>query len=174
MGFKAEQFVKSVDENLFCAICHEVFDNPVGSKDGHLFCKDCVHIWLKKNTTCPLLGIGYLSKKYLVPQFTVKGIIDNLEVYCHPYGTQDKPSDDNQSNSQGRKEGKTEGRKEERKKGRKEGRKEGRFLKHTYFIPVQKSEILNLRPINMLQTAIYLIYAEQRNLLLDWKMKHAI
>ncbi|XP_031551617.1 TNF receptor-associated factor family protein DDB_G0272340-like isoform X2 [Actinia tenebrosa] len=92
MGFKAEQFVKSVDENLFCAICTEVFEDPVSCKDGHTFCKGCIHKWLEINRKCPMDN-NYLTKIYLFPQFTVKGIVDNLEVYCHPCAQAKAPSE---------------------------------------------------------------------------------
>ncbi|XP_031551618.1 TNF receptor-associated factor family protein DDB_G0290931-like [Actinia tenebrosa] len=92
MGLKPDQFVKGVDENLFCAICHEVFQDPVSCKDGHTFCKDCIHEWLKTNEKCPMDN-GFLTKEHLVRVLMASGIIDNLEVYCHPRTTQHKPSE---------------------------------------------------------------------------------
>ncbi|XP_031566528.1 TNF receptor-associated factor family protein DDB_G0277243-like [Actinia tenebrosa] len=89
MGFKAELFLKSIDENLFCSICHEVFEDPVSCKDGHTFCKDCITTWLKTNKKCPLDN-GSLEEKQLVRLLTVRGIIDNLDVYCHPQSFQNE------------------------------------------------------------------------------------
>lgn len=65
---------------------HDIFEDPVSCMGGHTFCKVCIYEWLKTSSNCPLdLLSGSLSQNSLVPQFTIKGIIDNLEVYCDPH-----------------------------------------------------------------------------------------
>ncbi|XP_031573206.1 TNF receptor-associated factor 5-like [Actinia tenebrosa] len=83
MGYKHEQFSKKLDQNIQCSICHEVFKELMSCTAGHTFCRECIHRWLQSNERCPADNT-YLDKKSLVPNLTVKGIIDDLDVYCHP------------------------------------------------------------------------------------------
>ncbi|XP_031556511.1 TNF receptor-associated factor 5-like [Actinia tenebrosa] len=84
MGFETKLFVRSVDKNLICAICHGVFNDPYGCKDGHSFCKHCItkELLLKKER-CPLDG-KRVQAKDLVRNLIVYNLIQNLEVWCDP------------------------------------------------------------------------------------------
>ena len=45
----------SVDEDLICAVCHDVLDDPVlACKADHPFCRKCFLAWDKKNKTCAM------------------------------------------------------------------------------------------------------------------------
>ncbi|XP_031573200.1 RING finger protein 151-like [Actinia tenebrosa] len=85
MGYKHEQFSKKLDQNFQCPICHEIFKEPMTCTAGHTFCGECIQRWLERNNRCPADNT-HLNKSSLVPNLTVKGIIDVLDVYCHPVG----------------------------------------------------------------------------------------
>ena len=55
MGILQRKFSGTVDPNLICSVCREVFDNPVRTKTcGHVFCQDCVGEWIRfGNDNCP-------------------------------------------------------------------------------------------------------------------------
>ncbi|XP_040888974.1 E3 ubiquitin-protein ligase TRIM39-like [Toxotes jaculatrix] len=44
------------DEDLFCAVCHHIFKDPVVLSCSHSFCKDCVRSWWreKQKSECPI------------------------------------------------------------------------------------------------------------------------
>ncbi|XP_031573198.1 TNF receptor-associated factor family protein DDB_G0272340-like isoform X3 [Actinia tenebrosa] len=83
MGFETKLFVRSVDKNLICAICHEVFNDPYGCKDGHSFCKDCITTWLETQERCPLDN-KRVQGKDLVRNLVADNMIHKLEVWCDP------------------------------------------------------------------------------------------
>jgi hypothetical protein len=67
---------------------HEVLEDPLSCKDGHAFCRVCIKEWLKTKNKCPSDN-GLLKEEDLVRVLTVSGIVDNLDVYCHPQDTDD-------------------------------------------------------------------------------------
>ena len=40
-------------EGLECSICQDLFKEPVESKYGHKYCKECILEWLQYKNTCP-------------------------------------------------------------------------------------------------------------------------
>lgn len=55
MGIVEEIFVEpTIQEDSFCAICHDVAYPPVETSCNHIFCKSCITEWLKFDNTCPL------------------------------------------------------------------------------------------------------------------------
>ena len=40
-------------EGLECSICQDIFKEPVETKYGHKYCKECIMEWLQYNNTCP-------------------------------------------------------------------------------------------------------------------------
>lgn len=72
-------------KNIFFS--HEVLQDPVSCKDGHAFCNECITKWLTTNNTCPSDNT-LLKKENLVRLLMVRGVIDNLEVYCQPQDTE--------------------------------------------------------------------------------------
>ena len=54
MGFDVVRFESPVDEELLCAICKGVFQDPVMAHCEHVFCSSCIEEWLKRQDTCPI------------------------------------------------------------------------------------------------------------------------
>jgi E3 ubiquitin-protein ligase SHPRH len=42
------------DEERICVICQATFDVGSLTKCGHLFCVNCLQIWLRNHRTCPV------------------------------------------------------------------------------------------------------------------------
>jgi hypothetical protein len=57
MGFSPSLFIDEPNQELICAICHDVQDTPTSCPCGHTFCDDCLDEWtdrnLGTNKTCP-------------------------------------------------------------------------------------------------------------------------
>lgn len=51
------------DDNAVCPICQDKYSNPVQLKCKHVFCQDCVTIWLDREQTCPMCRAKVSSKK---------------------------------------------------------------------------------------------------------------
>ena len=43
-----EDFVEAVDEDLQCLICHLPLKEPIQTKCGHRFCKDCLEEYIRR------------------------------------------------------------------------------------------------------------------------------
>ncbi|XP_031570935.1 E3 ubiquitin-protein ligase NRDP1-like, partial [Actinia tenebrosa] len=83
-GYKTEQFVDKIDDNLLCPICHDVLRDPIMScEEGHSFCRYCIGQWLRSVDRCPLDN-SLIEDRNFSRNLTVRGVIDNLKVYCHP------------------------------------------------------------------------------------------
>lgn len=53
MGFDVERFVDSIDEDLKCDLCSGVFDDPVATSCGHVYCYQCILKWIGEKRSCP-------------------------------------------------------------------------------------------------------------------------
>ncbi|XP_031551923.1 TNF receptor-associated factor 5-like [Actinia tenebrosa] len=92
MGYRREDFVEKVDENLICLICHEVLADPQQCKEGHIFCKECIKAWLNHKCRCPMDNTA-LRFESLMPSVFAKNIIQNLKVFCHQPGNDAQVAD---------------------------------------------------------------------------------
>ena len=56
MGFDITRFESTVDDELICAICEGVLQNPIQVVScEHVFCSDCLDQWIAKGKkNCPL------------------------------------------------------------------------------------------------------------------------
>ncbi|XP_076286699.1 E3 ubiquitin-protein ligase NRDP1 elgi isoform X1 [Lasioglossum baleicum] len=61
MGFDLTRFQGEVDQELICAICSGVLEDPVQVSNmlqapecEHTFCRTCITEWIKRQATCPL------------------------------------------------------------------------------------------------------------------------
>ncbi|XP_016356746.1 RING finger protein 151-like [Sinocyclocheilus anshuiensis] len=65
-GYEVEQFVDTPDDDLICVICRAVLRCPVRLKCNHVFCKECILQWMKRQVKCPFKlskSIGRLAIK---------------------------------------------------------------------------------------------------------------
>ena len=70
-----------VPKYLICAICSEVYKNPVCLSCSHTFCRACIETWLVSNKTCPICRAP--SNKKLISEDLIAGYaINDLEVIC--------------------------------------------------------------------------------------------
>ena len=81
MGYSKDIFITQINHNLLCAICKDIFEDPVCCPEGHTFCNQCITDWVNRQKVCPLdrkkLYITLLRK-----ELTIKNIIDELKVKC--------------------------------------------------------------------------------------------
>jgi hypothetical protein len=77
MGHHVEIFTTSPPDSCICAICHDVFKDPICFKEycGHTFCDDCA----KEIRSCPTCRKEVSGT---VPNFFARETIGALEVNC--------------------------------------------------------------------------------------------
>jgi hypothetical protein len=75
-------FIDEVSDDFVCtAICHCVLMKTSQCKEGHVFCEECIHNWLKTKNTCPVC-IQPLTKETLSSNRTLDNIITRKQVRC--------------------------------------------------------------------------------------------
>ncbi|KPP66133.1 RING finger protein 151-like, partial [Scleropages formosus] len=52
-GYDVDLFVDTPHHDLICPICHGVFRCPVTAVCSHVFCRNCILEWIKRQETCP-------------------------------------------------------------------------------------------------------------------------
>lgn len=57
---------KKIDDDYTCPICYENEREFGETKCGHSFCIDCIHLWLKKNKTCPYCRMQLTDDKIII------------------------------------------------------------------------------------------------------------
>mmetsp|Transcript_56834 Transcript_56834/g.113048 ORF Transcript_56834/g.113048 Transcript_56834/m.113048 type:complete len:379 (+) Transcript_56834:60-1196(+) len=87
MGISDDQLVNPgcVSETLRCAICTEIYDDPVfsgGRPCQHVFCRACIEKALQKRARCPSCRAP-LPKARLQPHLVMRNLLDELLVYCN-------------------------------------------------------------------------------------------
>ncbi|KAI9329600.1 WD40-repeat-containing domain protein [Obelidium mucronatum] len=76
------EFVSKPTSRLFCAICQDVFQDPLISiVCNHSFCAKCITESLRLEAHCPLCR-KYLQANDLHTNLVLKGITDELVAYC--------------------------------------------------------------------------------------------
>ena len=89
MGIHQWKFSDKVDPNLICSVCREVFENPVRTTCGHVFCRQCVSEWLSfGNDNCPECRKA-LKEEDVSADRLIASLIGNLVVHC-PNGKEQK------------------------------------------------------------------------------------
>jgi len=54
----------SIDSKLLCSICLNPFLQPKWTPCKHIFCSDCIELWLKKDSSCPICRQIIRKKKF--------------------------------------------------------------------------------------------------------------
>jgi hypothetical protein len=83
MGIHQRKFIGTVDPNLVCSVCREVFDIPVRTSTcGHVFCQQCVGEWLRfGNENCPECRKALKESDISVDRL-LSSLIGNLIAHC--------------------------------------------------------------------------------------------
>lgn len=86
MGLADDQLVNpgSVSETLRCAICTEVYDDPVfcsGRPCQHVFCRACIEQALEQSSRCPTCRAP-VKRARLQPHWVMRNLLDELLVHC--------------------------------------------------------------------------------------------
>jgi serine/threonine protein kinase len=66
------------DDALLCPITLELFRDPVMARDGHTYERKAIEEWIQKNGTSPITS-QQISTEHLVPNYTVKKMVDQFE-----------------------------------------------------------------------------------------------
>ncbi|XP_067285683.1 RING finger protein 151 [Pseudorasbora parva] len=80
-GYEVEQFVDTPDDDLICVICRAVLRCPVRLKCNHVFCKECILQWMKRQVKCPCCRQPIDQNQMLV-LFKLSKSIGRLSVKC--------------------------------------------------------------------------------------------
>jgi hypothetical protein len=90
MGLSTDLFLsKKIDDNLLCAICHDVLEDASSMKCGHTFCQGCIKPI--RGNSCPTCR-KINAKKTVTPNIVLRGLIGNLEVRCVSAGNNNSSS----------------------------------------------------------------------------------
>jgi len=52
-GYPLEWFVEPIDDYLKCGICEKVLHSPRATSCGHVFCFQCLKLWIERYGICP-------------------------------------------------------------------------------------------------------------------------
>ncbi|XP_043110287.1 RING finger protein 151 [Puntigrus tetrazona] len=80
-GYEVEQFVDTPDDDLICVICRAVLRCPVRLKCNHVFCKECILQWMKRQVKCPCCRQPIDQNQMLV-LFKLSKSIGRLSIKC--------------------------------------------------------------------------------------------
>ncbi|KAH9255599.1 hypothetical protein BASA81_006429 [Batrachochytrium salamandrivorans] len=69
--------VTKLESDLACAICQELFIEPVTAECGHSFCRQCLNLWLKTKLSCPVcrLAISKVPVKCICLERAVEFVV---------------------------------------------------------------------------------------------------
>lgn len=82
MGFELTRFIGEIDNEFICSICTPVVENPMQSTCEHVFCSQCINVWLEQAKTCPV-GRTLLVLENVKPVARYfRNILAKLEIKC--------------------------------------------------------------------------------------------
>lgn len=72
-----------ISNSLLCSICSEPWIDPlVASFCGHIFCKKCIHTWIKHIPTCPVDRSPLTPSRLTQPPKILNELVQELVVFC--------------------------------------------------------------------------------------------
>lgn len=76
-------YASLVDEHLLCPICKSVLIDPVTTRCGHVFCKECFTVAYNISPSCPIDRIPVSRNfKFIETSRTILNLLDSLEIHC--------------------------------------------------------------------------------------------
>ncbi|CAD8204177.1 unnamed protein product [Paramecium pentaurelia] len=73
---------QQVNQHLLCAICREVFYNPIRATCGHTFCGTCLVRWIQMKKSCPLCRHRLERNYQFDKDILATKIVGDIEVKC--------------------------------------------------------------------------------------------
>ncbi|XP_051958603.1 RING finger protein 151-like [Xyrauchen texanus] len=80
-GYEVELFVNTPDADLICVICRAVLRCPVRLKCNHVFCKECILQWMKRQVKCPCCRQS-IDQNQMFILFKLSKSIGRLSIRC--------------------------------------------------------------------------------------------
>lgn len=82
MGYDLTRFIGEIDEEFHCSVCAMVFENPVQTPCEHLFCNECIKLWLSNNMTCPVDRKHVSHGDLKPPGRYFRNLLAKLQIKC--------------------------------------------------------------------------------------------
>lgn len=83
MGYDLDRFVGAVDYELPCQInCVAVLQNPIQRRCEHIFCRDCIHTWIKVREICPAHRQRLTATDLGPPERLLRNFLGRLDIRC--------------------------------------------------------------------------------------------
>ncbi|XP_078043529.1 E3 ubiquitin-protein ligase NRDP1 elgi [Augochlora pura] len=83
MGFDMTRFLGEVDQELICAVCSGVLEDPVQAPEcEHTFCHTCITEWIKRQATCPLDRTPIDFTQLQVAPRLLRRLLARLSISC--------------------------------------------------------------------------------------------
>ncbi|XP_015437832.1 PREDICTED: E3 ubiquitin-protein ligase NRDP1 isoform X2 [Dufourea novaeangliae] len=83
MGFDVNRFQGEVDEELVCAICSGVLEDPVQAPVcEHAFCRTCINEWINRQAICPLDRTPITSAQLRAAPRILRNLLARLCINC--------------------------------------------------------------------------------------------
>ena len=82
MGFKVELFVDPVDDSLKCDLCKAVYQDPVVTSCGHVYCAGCLRDWVGKREYCPRSCKQISLEKDITHLLPLQNLVNRLRIRC--------------------------------------------------------------------------------------------
>lgn len=82
MGFELTRFIGEIDKEYQCSICRLVLKEPMQSPCDHLFCNECIHLWLEVDDKCPEEDVLLNADDLKPPAKFISNLLDKLDIKC--------------------------------------------------------------------------------------------
>ncbi|XP_037033167.1 TNF receptor-associated factor 5-like [Bradysia coprophila] len=82
MGYEVTRFIHKVDDEFRCAICLDIFQDPVQTECEHAFCRECITKSLAINNCCPVDRRRIRSNELNAPPRIWLNFLNKLEMKC--------------------------------------------------------------------------------------------
>ncbi|KAI1291877.1 E3 ubiquitin-protein ligase NRDP1 [Halotydeus destructor] len=83
MGYDLNRFQGDVDEELICAICSGVLEDPVQAPVcEHAFCSECIKEWLNRQRTCPVDRQPVTCQQLKSAPRILRNLLARLNIAC--------------------------------------------------------------------------------------------